>query len=159
MSKIQELIHDDSTILVFDVDGVLAKMEYGEYNHYALDDEAWTNAILNGESFYHEDDVIDSMKKFIESKNLDNIYVCTKAFSEEEGKMKSDFINKYYNIKNDHIFYVNDNKEKLEIMHKIKELNPSIPDNHIAMIDDTVEVLNYIMDNSNYATIHISSFM
>ena len=99
------------------------------------------------------------MKEYIQTKNINNIYVCTKAYSDEEANMKIDFVMNNYNILKDHVYWVKENNDKLEIMNKIKELNPSVPDNHIAMVDDTVEVLNYIMDNSNYSTIHISSFM
>ena len=42
---------------------------------------------------------------------------------------------------------------------KIKELRPDIDDKHIAMVDDTVDVLNSVKEHSNFATIHISSFM
>ena len=44
-------------------------------------------------------------------------------------------------------------------MNKIKELNPNLEDKYFVMIDDTVEVLNHIMDNSNFSTVHISSFL
>ena len=159
MSKIQELIKSDDTILVFDIDGVLAKMEYGEYNHYALNDDEWNKAILSGETFYHDEDAIETMKDYIKTRNIDNIYVCSKSYSNIEDDMKTKFVIDNYNIKKDNIYYVKDNKDKLDIMNKIKELNSSVPDNHIAMVDDTIDVLNYIMDNSNYATIHISSFM
>ena len=43
MSKIRELLKDPRSVLVFDVDGVLAVMEWGEYNHYGEDDETWAN--------------------------------------------------------------------------------------------------------------------
>ena len=40
-SKIQELLSSDKTVFAFDVDGVLAPMEFGEYNHYYADDDVW----------------------------------------------------------------------------------------------------------------------
>ena len=33
-SKIKDLFADAKTIYIFDVDGVLARLELGEYNHY-----------------------------------------------------------------------------------------------------------------------------
>ena len=33
MSKIKEILDSEKSIIVFDVDGVLAPIEYGEYNH------------------------------------------------------------------------------------------------------------------------------
>ena len=32
-SKIGDLFQDENTVYIFDVDGVLARLEYGEYNH------------------------------------------------------------------------------------------------------------------------------
>ena len=51
MSKIQELLNSDDTILVFDIDGVLARMEFGEYNHYYSSDEDWSKKIEEGYNF------------------------------------------------------------------------------------------------------------
>ena len=46
------------------------------------------------------------------------------------------------------------------IFISVKKLNPDTDDEHIIMVDDNVdEVLNYIMNNSGYTTVHISSFM
>jgi hypothetical protein len=159
MSKIQDLINDNDTILVFDVDGSLAKMEYGEYNHFALDDDSWTELLETGESFYDDSQAIPSMVDYIKTKDINNIYVCSKSYSANEDNMKIRFLTSAYGILSDHIYFVKDNLEKLNILNIIKEKNPNIENNHIAMIDDSVEVLNNIKEHSNYATIHISSFM
>ena len=37
-SKIKDLFEDHKTIYVFDVDGVLARLELGEYTHYFYND-------------------------------------------------------------------------------------------------------------------------
>ena len=41
MSRIKELLKDNNSVLVFDVDGVLAVLEFGERNHFGLNDEEW----------------------------------------------------------------------------------------------------------------------
>ena len=43
-------------------------------------------------------------------------------------------------------------------MKKIKEGYPELKDKYFVMIDDTVEVLNDIMNHSSFSTVHISSF-
>jgi hypothetical protein len=159
MSKIQELIKDNNTILVFDVDGVLAKMEYGEYNHFDLDDDNWTKLIETGECFYPDDQAIPSMLEYMKTKDMNNIYVCSKSYSEKEDNMKKRFAISAYGILEDHIYFVKDNLKKVEVLYKIKETRPDIDDKHIAMVDDTVDVLNSVKEHSNFATIHISSFM
>ena len=44
-------------------------------------------------------------------------------------------------------------------MIDIKNKYPLVPDKNFVMIDDTVEVLNNIMNNSHFSTVHISSFL
>ena len=41
MSKIKEVLENKDSVIAFDVDGVLAPIEYGEYNHYYANDEEW----------------------------------------------------------------------------------------------------------------------
>ena len=55
MNKIKELINDKNNVLVFDVDGVLAKLEWGKHNHYELDDEAWTKICAEGTNCYTQE--------------------------------------------------------------------------------------------------------
>ena len=43
--------------------------------------------------------------------------------------------------------------------HPIKSKYQVVPDKNFVMIDDTVSVLNNIMNNSNFSTVHISSFL
>ena len=159
MSKIQELLNSEDAILVFDVDGVLARIEYGEYNHFNLADDDWSQSIEDGDVYYPDDQAIPYMVDFIKNKNINNIYTCSKSFTPKEDELKIKFLTRVFNIKEDHIFFVRDNKEKVDVLFKIKELNKDYPDNHIAMIDDNLEVLNNIRNNSDFATIHVSSFM
>ena len=92
MSKIQELIKSDDTIMVFDVDGVLARIEYGEYNHFCVSDEVWSKIIDEGALFYTDSQAIPSMVDYIKTKNIDNIYTCSKSYSKKEDEMKIRFL-------------------------------------------------------------------
>ena len=51
------------------------------------------------------------------------------------------------------------NEDKVEVLKKIKEKYSELDDKYFVMIDDTIEVLNYIMENSNFSTVHVSSFL
>jgi hypothetical protein len=166
MTRINELINDPASIFVFDVDGVLAKMEFGDNNHYFKvdtnvdSDVEFSRAILRGHNFYTDDLLNKTLQSFIEKKDNKKIYVLSRCYTEEEQNLKDDFLLRNYNIIRDNIMYVNDYKDKLEALNLVKKLNPDTDDEHIIMVDDNVdEVLNYIMDNSNYTTVHVSSFM
>lgn len=159
MSDIIKLLRDKSTILALDMDGVLSKLEFGKYTHFAMNDDDWAEACKRGENFYTKDKVIKKMQKFLSTKNMDNIYVVTKVYNDDEIAVKKIFLKDNYNILDDHIYCVFKNSEKLDILKKIKQLHPEVEDYQICIVDDTVDILNDIMDKSNFSTAHISSFL
>ncbi len=159
MSKIKEILNDKDSVLVFDVDGVLAIMEWGEYNHYGEDDETWTNMYKEGTYLYTEKYVSKRMQKFLEDKDKSRIYVISKVFTEHELEDKKAFLEKYYNIDRNHVYSVRNNPEKIDILNDIKEKHPEIDDHHLVMIDDTVDILTGVMVRTNYSTAHVSSFL
>lgn len=158
-SKIKKLLKDEKSVLVFDVDGVLAPIEYGEYNHYYYDDEEWAKAIDSGKDFYADVKPFKTIQKFLKDKNMDNVYVITKVMNNKEFLQKLPFLNKNYNIKEENCYMVFKDRDKLLLLEEIKEKYPDLDDHHIVFIEDTVDNLSYVMDNSNYSTVHISSFM
>ena len=158
MSKIKELLNDNESILVFDVDGVLAIMEFGEYNHF-IDEDTWNKNLGQNINVYTEDKVSKKMQKFLESKDMDRIYVITKVNDKNEINHKTSFVQKYYNIKPKNIYTVNTEKEKINEIKKIKEKYQNLEDRKIVMIDDTTEILTNIMENTKFSTVHISSFL
>ena len=160
MSRIKELLNDKNSILVFDVDGVLALLEFGERTHYEMNDELWKEANEKGVNYYTEDKVSKKMQKFLKNKNMDNIYVITTVLdTSNEDEFKKEYVNKYYNIKKENVIYVKNNTEKTPTIIKIKEKYPKLLDEQIIMIDDTTDILSNIMEHTNFSTAHISSFL
>ena len=160
MTKINEILKDKDSVLAFDMDGVLSKMEFGEYNHFAMTDEEWKKACDDTEEgLYKEEYVIKKIQKYLKKRNMDNIYVITKVYTENELKTKQKFLTKYYQIKKENIFFVTSNSEKTEKLIEIKAKYPELEDYKIAMVEDSVDVLNDIFKKTNYSTIHISSFI
>ena len=158
MSKIKEILNDPSSVLVFDIDGVLAVMEWGEYNHYGQDDETWAKMYEEKANYYTKEYVCHKMQQFLEQKNKNQIYVITKAFHENEAEDKRNFAFDFYHIPKDHVYYVGQNTDKTAILQKIKASYPTLDDHHLVMIDDTVEVLTDIMEKTHFSTAHISTF-
>ena len=159
MSKIKDLLNDNKSILVFDVDGVLALLEFGERRHYALDDNSWEKANQEGINFYNEDKVSKKMQKFLNKKDKARIYVITTIGGNNEGLFKQEFVNKYYSVLKDHVYFVDKNRDKTNILIKIRNMHKDVDDENIIMIDDTVEILNDVMEKTNFSTAHISSFL
>ena len=158
MSKIKEVLENKDSVIAFDVDGVLAPIEYGEYNHYYANDEEWAEEIEKGTDFYKDVRPVKVLKDFISTKDINNIYVITKVMNEKEFIDKLKFLNKNYGILKENCFYVYDDKEKLSYLDEIRD-KTNKDDRLIVMVDDTVSVLNHIMENSNYTTVHISTFL
>lgn len=159
MSKIREILNDPESVLVFDIDGVLAVMEWGEYHHYGQDDETWAKMYEQKRNFYTADFVSKRMQDFVKSKDTSRIYVITKAFNENEAEDKRNFAYEFYGIPKGHVYYVMHNLDKSKVLIEIKKKYPELPDKHLVMIDDTVEILTDVMEKTNFSTAHISSFL
>ena len=159
VSKVKELLNEKDSVLVFDVDGVLALLEWGTYNHYALNDDEWTKACEKGVNGYTQDKVCNKIKDFLANKDMSRIYVITTVGNNNEGTFKKEFANKYYNIPKENVYYVENNSQKTETLIKIKQKYPELEDYKIVMIDDTVSILNDIMEKTNFSTVHNSSFL
>lgn len=157
-SKIMELLQAEDSVAIFDIDGVLAAYEYGEYNHNACRDEDWNEYISNNE-VYKEARPLKVLQDFIANKNEENVFVCSVASYDERIK-KEAFVIKNYGISRMRIFFVTDKTKKVEAINMIKEMFfPETEDKKFVMVDDTSSVLTNIQENSGYSTAHISSFM
>ena len=158
MSKIEELFANPDTVYFFDVDGVLVRLEFGDYHHYYSTDEEWAEA-LHSHDFYENMKPVVTMQDFFKNKDMSKVYVVTKVMNEEEKNQKIRFLNKVYHILPDHVFEVYQNEDKLTVMKKVQEFYPELDSKFFVMIDDTSDVLTYIMTHSNYSTVHVSSFL
>lgn len=158
MSKIKEIINDKNSILVFDVDGVLAVMEFSIYNHF-LSDEEWDRYVLENINVYTDDKVSLRMKQFISKRDMDNIYVITKVNGANEINHKVDFLMRNYGIYKDHIYTVLADEDKKFKLEEISLKYPNVDSHNIVMVDDTHTVLSDIMNNTSFSTAHISTFL
>lgn len=159
MSKIKELLKDKNSVLVFDVDGVLALLEFGEYNHYYASDEDWDKFVNEDNNLYTEDKVSKKMQDFLSDIDKERVYVITAIGVNKEGEYKKKFVEKYYGINPSNVYYVDRNNDKVSKLNKIRNKYPKINDYQLIMIDDTSDVLTEIQNNTNYSTAHISSFL
>lgn len=158
MNKIKELLNDNESILVFDIDGVLATMEFGTHNHFMTDAE-WDTVISNNINTYTEDKVSKKMQNFLEKKDKNKVYVITKVNGENETNQKKIYANKYYGIYKENVIGVKNDSDKVNELINIKKQFKETNDENIIMIDDTVEILNDVMEKTNFSTAHISSFL
>ena len=159
MSKIKQLLKENDNVLVFDVDGVLAVQEWGEYNHFDMTDGDWSIMSLNDHYFYTEKFVSKKMQDYLKDKDMSKVYVITKSYTSNEDESKVYFCNQYYNIPKEHVFTVKSDEEKLSVFKDIANKYPDTIPHKIIMVEDTVSILNEIRENTPYSTVHISSFL
>jgi len=156
MSK--DLINDllqENRIVVFDVDGVLAPYEWG-FKKHCMTDEEWISVLKLGEDMYSHVKPVKVFQDFISKKNIENIYVCSKA-EDVEYESKKNFCIREYGILEDHIKLVKNKSDKVLFLNELTE-ELKIPEWDIAIVEDTVDTLNKIANSHMYYTVHVSSF-
>lgn len=158
MSKIKELLKDKNSILVFDIDGVLALLEFGEYNHYYASDEDWDKFVEN-HNLYTEDKVSKKMQEFLKCIDKERVYVITQIGIDKEGQYKKEYVEKYYEINPNNVYFVYRNNDKISKLNEIKSKHPEVRDYQVIMIDDTPDVLTDVQLKTKYSTAHVSSFL
>lgn len=158
MNKIKELLKDKKSVLVFDIDGVLAVLEFGKYNHYYASDEDW-DKFVEDNNLYTEDKVSKKMQEFLKDIDKDRVYVITQIGTDKEGIYKKEYAEKYYGIKPENIYFVYRNNDKISKLNEIRNKHPEVEDYQVIMIDDTPDVLTDVQLKTKYSTAHISSFL
>lgn len=156
---ILERIYDKNSIVVFDIDGVLAKYEFGENNHNYCSEEEWNKfAFHYSKQIYDKSKPVHTFQTLVWSKGASNVYACAVA-DEFADEAKKSFVRRFYAIPEENIFFVKSKEHKLELLHDIKLHNQNLDDEEIILIDDNVSTLTYVQERSNYSTCHVSSFL
>ena len=159
ISKIKELMLEQESVVVFDIDGVLFPYEFGEYNHNFSPDSKWQEYLKSNRPYEHMRPLTSLQKWMIRKDNNKNLFVCSVASGKDEREQKKKAVMSNYPIQEDNFYFVDSKKEKLEALKKIQSLYPGLEDKKIIMVDDSIDVLTYIQENSNYSTAHISTFL
>jgi hypothetical protein len=154
--KLVDYLKQDGVITVFDVDGVLAPYEYGDLKH-CVSDEEWLNGFSDSDNnLYSKMRGLPFLHDFIKNKNIDDVYVCSQS-DDYESVTKIKFVTDNYNIKRENIYLVKDKSMKVDVLNEIRDMR-DIPENKIAIIEDTIKTLDAIAEKHNYVTVYISSF-
>ncbi len=159
MSKIKDLLREKDNVLVFDMDGVLAIMEWGEYNHFDDTDDEWVKTHNTATNLYTEQYVSKRMQDYLADKNKSDVYVISKAFTDAERNSKIEFAFKYYGIPKENSYFVESNEEKVNVLSDIINNHPNVEKRKIVMIEDTTSILNEVKEKLGCSTVHISSFL
>lgn len=161
-SDMVKLLTDDKSVRFFDIDGTLCMYEYSPRNHNACREDYWFHFVKENPDFYRRQKPIKVMQNFLRAfgdPKRDFVISCT--CDDFEIKVKSQFVFDNYPIPPENVFRAERRQDKLQIVQDtIKERGfQSIPPENIIIIDDTTDVLSTVQENSDFTTIHISSFL
>lgn len=148
-NSIENILKNKRTVYVFDVDGTLTDFNY----HLRT-----FNTQIEIPNDYNYIRPLKTMQRFISKLNLDNVYICSRSIFDEECKSKTKFLQEHFNIKEENIYYVQNNKDKLEVFKSIQKIT-GIEDELLVIIEDHPGVLNDVLENTNYSELHVSYFI
>lgn len=155
MRSLEKFLLNPNTIIVLDIDGVLAEYQFNTY-HVAIHmcDQDWETFVKQQKPYTTIIKPIPRLQQLVKAKEKKNTYVLSVA-EEYEKADKTEFCKKHYKLNTNQIIFVSKRKDKLT---KLEQIQNKIPEKQIVMIDDTVETLNYIhKTNPNIYTLHVSS--
>lgn len=155
-NAVKNLLNPD-VIVVFDCDGCLCIYEMSDTKHMVVSNDEWPEYVKTARP-YDTAMPVPQVQKFIKDKGLDNVYVCSKAFSDEEEDQKREFIRREYSVLPNNICFVREADDKIKFMREIAEKRCGGDESKVALVEDTVTTIDAIYESSDFLTIHISSF-
>lgn len=157
MNTIIKKLLEPDIIVIFDTDGVLAPYEWGKNNRHCMPDAEWDERLEQHEDIYKCIRPVKVFQDFIKQKDIKTIFVCSKS-GQVELESKTDFCKDNYGILAENIQFVKDKADKLCVLDKICD-SLNVPEDKIAIVEDTVKTLNMIATDRDYITVHVSSFL
>ena len=151
MDRVINYLMEPQTVVVFDIDGVLAPYEFGHHTHSVVDDGEWMELVRTGDPYGYIPPV-KLIQRMIEQKGPQQVYTCSVS-NEEEYPGKQRFAHGRYGIPLEHIRFVS---HKNEVLRQIAA-ERGLPEERVALVEDTVKTLDAIARESGFATVHVSS--
>lgn len=154
MARAVDFLMQADTVVAFDIDGVLAPYEFTPRCHSVIDDDEWFELVRTGDP-YGSLPPVKLIQRMIDAKEPDNVYVVSVS-SPDEYQGKQCFVTKNYHVDPAHIRFVDSKAAKLDALVQIAQ-ERHVPQEQVAMVEDTVKTLDMIARSSSFATIHVSS--
>ena len=154
MQRAVDFLMQPDTVVVFDIDGVLAPYEFTPRCHSVIDDDEWMELVRTGDP-YGKLPPIKLIQRMIAQKGRKCVYVVSVS-SPEEYQGKQRFVTDNYDIDAAHIRFVPSKAQKIDALAQIAA-GCGVPQEQVAIVEDTVKTLDAIARASSFATIHVSS--
>lgn len=130
-------------IVVFDMDGVLNKYDFGDLGFKIVTEHEWVrrNMAMDMYSFIKKTSIFDEL---IKEKNPMDMYVLSTAYSSFEQNNKINFLDREYGkFREDNIIFVARDEFKVDILKELRTIydNSKKKDKRIVLIEDTVRIM------------------
>ena len=155
MTKLMEYLLEPQTVVVFDIDGVLAVYEFGDLSHSACPDEDWEDYVRTHDP-YASSRPVPQIQRFIKDKGIDHVWACSQA-SDVEAPGKRAFVTRCYELAPSHVVTVAQKAEKVGFLRQLAR-KLEIPERRVAIVEDTVKTLDLIVQETDCVTVHVASF-
>lgn len=127
-------------IVVFDIDGVLGKYDFGPLGFKIVDEHKWIIENMKC-NMYNTVEKTSLFDELIEEKNAMDMYILSVALSSYEQENKKEFILRCYpNIREEHIIFVAKPEYKVDVMKRLRCIydNGKKSKKRIVLIEDNV---------------------
>lgn len=154
MSALLDYLLEPQTVVVFDVDGVLAVYEFGDLMHSARPGGDW-EAYVRAHDPYASSRPIWEIQEFVRRKGPERSFACSVA-ADYEAPGKRAFVTENYEIPSGHVAMVATKADKLSFLEGLAfELR--LPRRRVALVEDTVKTLDLACEKG-FTTVHVTSF-
>ena len=155
MGRLLDYLLEDETAVVFDVDGVLAVYEFGERGHTACPDEDW-EAFVREHDPYASVPAVRQIQAFVQRKGPGRVFACSVA-QDFEAPGKLAFVTANYAVPADNVRLVAEKAAKVAFLEEVAA-RLGLPQERVALVEDTVETLDLVAATTAFTTVHVSTF-
>ena len=139
------------SVIVFDMDGVLSKFDFGDLDIKIVPEHEWAkmNMMEDMYKYVQKTSIFDEL---IDVKNSMDMYVLSQTLSSFEQNNKINFLERNYpNIREDNIIFVGDTNIKIDILKGLREIldNTGKADVDLVIIEDSLSVLLDVTELNN----------
>lgn len=154
-TKLLAYLLEPETVVVFDIDGVLAAYEFGERGHSPCEDADWETYVREHDPYAHIRP-IRLLQRFIEEKGRERVYACSCA-QPFDAPGKRAFCQREYGLDPSHVRLVEKKGEKAAYLRELST-SLNVPEERVALVEDTTSTLYQVNDAGAFTTVHVSSF-
>ena len=154
MSHVVDYLLEPETVVVFDIDGVLAPYEFGDLCHSACPDADWETYVRENDPYAAVEPVV-LIQRLIAAKGTGRVFACSVAEDYEEPG-KRDFVVNGYGLPADHVVMVREKADKIACLQRLAD-ELAVPQRRVALVEDTVKTLDAAMEAGDFVTVHVSS--